>query len=110
MQQAAREVGLTDIWFFTQKGYCIRKIQQVMGLESLDAAIVAARRQTDAAEPARQLELARKRLTAEVRNHVERPLSLYGTAPTRRASRAPHEAPGARTARLPPHPAQERSL
>ena len=83
MQQAAREVGLTEIWFFTQKGHYIREIQQAMGLESLDAAIVAARRQTDATELTRPLEMARQRLTVEVRNYVERQLALYGTAPTR---------------------------
>ena len=32
MQEAAREVGLTDIWFFTQKGHYTQKIQQAMGL------------------------------------------------------------------------------
>ena len=39
MQEAAREVGLTDIWFFTQKGYYTQKIQQAMGLDLLDREI-----------------------------------------------------------------------
>ena len=83
MQEAAREIGLTDIWFFTQKGYYTQKIQQAMGLEWLEREIADARRQTRAPEHARRLELARKRLFAEVRNYVERKLALYGTAPTR---------------------------
>jgi uncharacterized protein with von Willebrand factor type A (vWA) domain len=83
MQQAAREVGLTDIWFFTQKGYYTQKIQQAMGLELLDREISDARRQTLAPERLAELERARKHLFNEVRNFVERKLSMYGTAPTR---------------------------
>ncbi|HEY8711196.1 MAG TPA: VWA domain-containing protein [Burkholderiaceae bacterium] len=83
MQQAAREVGLTDIWFFTQKGYYTQKIQQSMGLELLDREISDARRQTLAPERLAELERARKHLFNEVRNFVERKLALYGTAPTR---------------------------
>jgi uncharacterized protein len=83
MQQAARDVGLTDIWFFTQKGHYTQKIQQAMGLELLDREITDARRQTLAPQRMAELELARKRLFNEVRNFVERKLSMYGTAPTR---------------------------
>ncbi len=83
MQQAARDVGLTDIWFFTQKGHYTQKIQQAMGLELLDREISDARRQTLAPERLAELERARKRLFVEVRNFVERKLSMYGTAPTR---------------------------
>ena len=83
MQQAAREVGLTDIWFFTQKGYYTQKIQQAMGLELLDREITEARRQTQAPQRVAELERARKHLFNEVRNFVERKLSMYGTAPTR---------------------------
>lgn len=83
MQQAAREVGLTDIWFFTQKGHYTQKIQQAMGLELLDREIAEARRQTLAPQRHADLELARRRLFNEVRNFVERKLALYGTAPTR---------------------------
>ncbi|MGK2898978.1 MAG: VWA domain-containing protein [Burkholderiaceae bacterium] len=83
MQQAAREVGLTDIWFFTQKGYYTQKIQQAMGLELLDREITEARRQTMAPQRLADLERARKHLFNEVRNFVERKLALYGTAPTR---------------------------
>lgn len=83
MQQAARDVGLTDIWFFTQKGHYTQKIQQAMGLELLDREIAEARRQTLAPERLAELERARKRLFNEVRNFVERKLALYGTAPTR---------------------------
>ncbi len=83
MQEAAREVGLTDIWFFTQKGYYTQKIQQAMGLELLDREISDAKRQTLAPERAKDLERARKKLFEEVRNFVERKLALFGTAPTR---------------------------
>lgn len=83
MQEAAREVGLTDIWFFTQKGFYTQKIQQAMGLELLDREISDAKRQTLAPERAKELELARKKLFEEVRNFVERKLALFGTAPTR---------------------------
>ena len=83
MQEAAREVGLTDIWFFTQKGYYTQKIQKAMGLELLDREISDAKRQTLAPERAKELELARKKLFVEVRNFVERKLALFGTAPTR---------------------------
>ncbi|WP_332825631.1 vWA domain-containing protein [Ramlibacter sp.] len=83
MQQAARDVGLTDIWFFTQKGYYTQKIQQAMGLDLLDREITEARRQTMASQRVAQLEDARKHLFEEVRNFVERKLSMYGTAPTR---------------------------
>jgi hypothetical protein len=70
MQEAAREVGLTDIWFFTQKGYYTQKIQQAMGLELLDREISDAKRQTLAPERAKDLERARKKLFEEVRNFV----------------------------------------
>jgi len=83
MQEAAREVGLTDIWFFTQKGYYTQKIQQAMGLELLDREISDAKRQTLVPERAKDLEQARKKLFEEVRNFVERKLALFGTAPTR---------------------------
>ncbi len=83
MQQAARDVGLTDIWFFTQKGYYTQKIQQAMGLDLLDREITEARRQSMAPHRVAELERARKHLFDEVRNFVERKLSLYGTAPTR---------------------------
>jgi uncharacterized protein with von Willebrand factor type A (vWA) domain len=83
MQQAARDVGLTDIWFFTQKGFYTQKIQQAMGLELLDREISEARRQTQAPQRLAELERARKHLFNEVRNFVERKLSMYGTAPTR---------------------------
>lgn len=83
MQQAAREVGLTDIWFFTQKGYYTQKIQQAMGLDQLDREITEARRQSLAPARRAELERARKRLFHEVRDFVERKLAMYGTAPTR---------------------------
>ena len=78
MQQAAREVGLTDIWFFTQKGCYTQKIQQAMGLELLDREIAEARRQTPASERHAQLEGARKKLNEskkEEKDQLKLPLS-----------------------------------
>ena len=83
LQKAARDSGLTDIWFFTQKGYYTQRMAQAMGQADLDAEIDDARRQATAPGRIRQLTLARKRLFEEVRNHVERMLALYGSAPTR---------------------------
>ena len=79
MQEAAREVGLNDIWFFTQKGYYAQMIQQAMGLESLQREIAEAQREAGTQERAGQLEHARKRLFAEVLTYVERKLALHGT-------------------------------
>ena len=41
MKKAAREVGLTDIWFFTQKSLYAQKIMQKMGLRDLQNDIAA---------------------------------------------------------------------
>jgi uncharacterized protein with von Willebrand factor type A (vWA) domain len=82
LQQAARSIGLSDIWFFTQKGYYTQKIQQAMGLGELENEISSAR-QSGATERLQHLTLARQRLFEETRNHVERMLALHGTAPTR---------------------------
>lgn len=82
MQAAAREIGLTDIWFFTQKGYYVQNLQHAMGLESLELDI-AVEGESLGSERARQLERARQRLLAEARTYVERALALYGTTPTR---------------------------
>lgn len=84
LKEAARRVGLTDIWIFTQKGYYIQKLQEAMGLEQLDLEMdrLAALPQT--APRAASLKLVRRRLFEEVRDFVEKQLSLYGTAPTQR--------------------------
>ncbi len=83
MQQAARHVGLTDIWFFTQKGQYTQRILQDMGLRALEREITEARRLDADSELADRLEEARKKLLAEVRHYVERKLALYGTTQMR---------------------------
>lgn len=83
MRQAARDTGLTDIWFFTQKGHYTQKILRAMGADALDDELAATRREAPAAPRLAQLERARQRLSHEVRGFVERQLALYGTAPTR---------------------------
>lgn len=71
--RAARAAGVSDIWFFTQKGRYIQRIQEEMGAASLE-------RHVDAGA----LPAVRRRLFEEVRRYVERQLALHGRAPARR--------------------------
>jgi len=80
LNEAARSVGMTDIWFFTQKGSYTQRIQRAMGLEQLDRDIASARRGSP--QRAAALEQARTRLRDNVGDFVSRQLALYGTAPT----------------------------
>lgn len=73
--EAARAAGINEIWFFTQKGRYIQRIQEAMGVEALEREI--------ARTGAKALGLARQRLFEEVRGYVEKQLALYGKAPTR---------------------------
>ena len=83
LQRAAREVGLSDVWFFSQKGHYIREIQLAMGLQALEGELEAALRLPAQRARAESLEAARQRLFEEVRGYVERRLALFGTAGTR---------------------------
>lgn len=83
LKEAARQIGLTDIWVFSQKGYYIQKLQRQMGLEALDREIAEASRQTQSSAQVSELRQVRQRVFEEVRNFVEQQLALYGTAPTR---------------------------
>ncbi len=83
LKEAARQIGLTDIWVFSQKGYYIQKLQRQMGLEALDREIAEAGRQTPTSPQVIELRQVRQRVFEEVRNFVEQQLALYGTAPTR---------------------------
>lgn len=98
MEEAAAEVGLENIKFFTQRGLYTQRILRQMGLEGLDAAIREAQANTGMGEgegqgqgsggggqpgQAAALEVARKRLFETARNLVERRLSLYGAETTR---------------------------
>lgn len=71
--RAARAAGITDIWFFTQKGRYTQRIQEAMGAAALE------RELDPSALPA-----VRRRLFEEVRDYVEKQLALYGRAPARR--------------------------
>lgn len=70
---AAREAGVANIRLFTQRGMFMRRILEIIGVESLEAAI------RDAADPARADALGKLRaqLIEEVREQVERQLALY---------------------------------
>jgi uncharacterized protein with von Willebrand factor type A (vWA) domain len=83
LKEAARQIGLTNIWVFSQKGYYIQKLQRQMGLEALDREIAEASRQTPPSPQVAELRQVRQRVFEEVRNFVEQQLALYGTAPTR---------------------------
>jgi uncharacterized protein with von Willebrand factor type A (vWA) domain len=83
LQRAAREVGLSDIWFFSQKGRYIRDIQQAMGMSALESELEAALSVPALRDGAQQLEAARQRLFEEVRRYVEHRLALFGSAGTR---------------------------
>lgn len=83
MRQASREVGITDIWFFTQRGVYTQKIMRQMGLQSLTDQIVAAET-GDAPCPARakRLREAKAYLFEQVKDFVEQQLALFSTAAT----------------------------
>lgn len=102
MEEAAAEVGLENIRFFTQRGLYTQRILREMGIEGLDAAIREA--QENEGQPmgggmgegdgqgqggggqqsqAAALEAARARLFETARNLVERRLSLYGAETSR---------------------------
>ncbi len=70
---AAREAGVANIRLFTQRGMFMRRILEIIGIETLEATI------RDAGDPARTEALTnlRAQLIAEVREQVERQLMLY---------------------------------
>tara|TARA_R110002096_G_scaffold16329_15_gene56019 strand:- start:775 stop:2166 length:1392 start_codon:yes stop_codon:yes gene_type:complete len=70
---AAREAGVANIRLFTQRGMFMRRILEIIGIETLEAAI------RDAGDPVRAEALTnlRAQLIAEVREQVERQLLLY---------------------------------
>ena len=99
MEEAATEVGIENIKFFTQRGLYTQRIMRQMGLEGLDAAIREAQAgegsgqgqgQGDDGDPSGQgggeaatLEAARARLFEATRDLVEKRLSLYGSETSR---------------------------
>ena len=89
MKKAARESGMTDIWFFTQKGIYTQKIMDKMGARELNKEIAAFGKGDCPTEKALagKLRGAQKYLFEEVRNFVEQQLSMFGKT----ASQTIHE-------------------
>jgi uncharacterized protein len=86
LAEAARNTGVTDIRFFTQRGMYSLKIQREMGSEKLDDMIADARESSDPAQQAEgdRLRLLREEFRAEVRDFVERQLALFAANSGRR--------------------------
>jgi len=84
MQKAANRIGITDIWFFTQKGVYINRILKQMGLENLNEEIARLESGGGASSgsQAGALTQGADYLREEVRNYVEKQLALYGQAET----------------------------
>jgi uncharacterized protein with von Willebrand factor type A (vWA) domain len=82
MAMAAREVDVSAIRFFTQKGLYAQKILKAMGLERLDHDIEALKASEDpsALEQAEALSAERGRLFEGARELVDRQYGLYGKA------------------------------
>lgn len=79
MQDAAREINVENIRFFTQRGLYTQRILGAMGIEAIDAAISAAVRSGEGGMgQAAQLREARSYLFEQVRDFVEQQLSLQG--------------------------------
>jgi len=93
MEQAAAQVGVENIRFFTQRGLYMQRIMNKMGLQDLDAEIGALGRAVGqggmgddgqgsggGAGVRRQLRNGRAYLFEQVRDFVERQLQLHGAA------------------------------
>lgn len=85
MKKAAREVGLTDIWFFTQKSLYAQQIMQKMGLRDLqnDIAVIGKGDCPSSIAQAGELRNAKDYLSESVKDFVEQQLSMYGRNATR---------------------------
>jgi uncharacterized protein with von Willebrand factor type A (vWA) domain len=83
LARAAQDAKLDDIRLFTQRGMYTLRIMRAMGVDALDQAIAQAGGGGGAAEGsggtarAESLEAARETLRLEVRDYVERRLSLF---------------------------------
>jgi uncharacterized protein with von Willebrand factor type A (vWA) domain len=84
MEQAAREAGLENIRFFTQKNLYARRILDRMGLRTLEREIEAQRQSGDpgAADRADRLQARLDYLRDQVRDFVERHLVLFARGET----------------------------
>ncbi|MGA3002779.1 MAG: VWA domain-containing protein, partial [Acetobacteraceae bacterium] len=81
MEKAAREAGLENIRFFTQKNLYARRILDRMGLRGLERDMEAMR-QTGVFDRAQALEGKVEQLRDAVRDFVERALLLYAKGET----------------------------
>lgn len=89
LRAAEKTAGLTSAWLFTQRGLYTRRIMEAMGSgllsaedTELDRSLSQGTSPNDAAERIDRLRNARQILFEEVRDHVARQLSLYGSATT----------------------------
>ena len=80
MQEAAVEVGVENIRFFTQRGLYTQRVLQQMGVEGVDAQIQAMGGQGGGGSTGQALRESRAWLFEQVRNYVEQQLSLQGAA------------------------------
>ena len=86
MEQAAREAGLENIRFFTQKNLYARRILDRMGLRALEREVEALRQSGDEAAIVRagRLDGRTEALRDSVRDFVERHLVLFARGETER--------------------------
>lgn len=82
MQRAADQVGLENMWLFTQRNLYTRRILDAMGLEGLDASIQALMSDGSGGENggpalADQLQEARGQLFDTAREYVEREYQIF---------------------------------
>ena len=80
MQEAAVEVGVENIRFFTQRGLYTQRVLHQMGVEGVDAQIQAMGGQGGGGSAGQALRESRMWLFEQVRNFVEQQLSLQGAA------------------------------
>jgi uncharacterized protein with von Willebrand factor type A (vWA) domain len=84
MEQAARDAGIENIRFFTQKNLYARRILERMGLRSVEREIEAMRGDPATLGRADVLEGRVERLRDAVRDYTERQLLLYAKGDTER--------------------------
>lgn len=84
MQQASRDVGLTDIQFSTQVGYYAQQMLKSMGLERLEAEMMAAFRERTPEGEARAQDLidGRKEMFARTREYAQQAFDTFGAGAT----------------------------
>jgi len=86
MAEAAKAVGVSEIFLYTQKGLFTRRILERMGLTALDREIARLSAQADVGSrrSAQALQSGREYLFEEVRDYVEQQLALHSEGVNRR--------------------------